>query len=275
MTNWLQTEKLIIQIWSCYYEWQNIALIIVALQSLILIIISFLGYSLLKQLKWPLCWLFDVIIGNYIDDANMYLILTSWYLTESRFEDWRSESSSFSIEHNDSSCDGLLNKRKVKSSASDISDGSVKKLASSCNVLDPQGPLLQKWNKIFVITCVTAISVDPLFFYIPVIDDKSKCLGLDRTLKITASVLRTFFDLFYILRIIFKFRTGFIAPSSRVFGRGELVDDRCAIVMRYLSSYFIIDILSIIPLPQVSSSSLLIPKSKLIVLFFFFFFIFI
>nr|KYP45196.1 putative cyclic nucleotide-gated ion channel 10 [Cajanus cajan] len=95
-----------------------------------------------------------------------------------------------------------------------------------------------------------AISVDPLFLYIPVIDVQKKCLDLDGALKITASVLRTFFDLFYILHIIFQFRTGFIAPSSRVFGRGELVNDPWAIVMRYLSSYFIIDILSIIPLPQ-------------------------
>ncbi|XP_020412593.1 cyclic nucleotide-gated ion channel 1 isoform X1 [Prunus persica] len=48
-----------------------------------------------------------------------------------------------------------------------------------------------------------------------------------------------------------KFRTGFIAPSSRVFGRGELIDDPVAIAKRYLSSYFIIDILAVFPLPQV------------------------
>ncbi|XP_058743880.1 cyclic nucleotide-gated ion channel 1-like [Vicia villosa] len=125
-----------------------------------------------------------------------------------------------------------------------------KKPASWWSVLDPQGPLLQKWNKIFVITCVMAVSMDPLFFYIPVIDDEKKCLGLNGTLKITASVLRTFFDLFYILRIVFQFRTGFIAPSSSAFGRGEHVVDPWAIAVRYLSSHFIIDILSILPLPQ-------------------------
>ncbi|KAK7389818.1 hypothetical protein VNO78_25112 [Psophocarpus tetragonolobus] len=165
-----------------------------------------------------------------------------------RFKDWKSLSSS-SIEHNDSSNDGFL-KRKFQSSVSSASDGSVTNLSCRSHVLDPQGPTLQKWNKIFVITSVMAISVDPLFFYIPVIDDKKQCLALNGTLKITASVLRTFFDLFYILHIIFQFRTGFIAPSSRVFGRGELVNDPWAIVTRYLSSYFIIDILSIIPLPQ-------------------------
>ncbi|KAK4403659.1 Cyclic nucleotide-gated ion channel 1 [Sesamum angolense] len=48
-----------------------------------------------------------------------------------------------------------------------------------------------------------------------------------------------------------KFRTGFIAPSSRVFGRGVLVEDSWEIAKRYLSSYFIIDILAVLPLPQV------------------------
>lgn len=127
---------------------------------------------------------------------------------------------------------------------------SEKKSASEKRILDPQGPFLQWWNKIFVLSCVIALSIDPLFFYMPVIDGKKKCLGLDKTLEITACVLRSFIDAFYILRIIFQFRTGFIAPSSRVFGRGELVDDPKAIAKRYLMSYFIVDILAILPLPQ-------------------------
>ncbi|KAI9073223.1 hypothetical protein K1719_044832 [Acacia pycnantha] len=131
-----------------------------------------------------------------------------------------------------------------------VSDATTKILASKMKILDPQGSFLQKWNKIFVIACVLAVSVDPLFFYIPIIDVSTKCLSLNKPLQIIASVLRTFFDLFYILHIAFKFRTGFIAPSSRVFGRGELIDDPKAIAKRYLSSYFIIDVLSIIPLPQ-------------------------
>lgn len=118
-------------------------------------------------------------------------------------------------------------------------------------ILDPQGPFLQKWNKIFVLSCIIAVSLDPLFFYIPVIDKLKKCLSLDEPLQITASVLRSFTDIFYLLHIIFQFRTGFIAPSSRVFGRGVLVEDSWAIARRYLSSYFLIDILAVLPLPQV------------------------
>ncbi|KAK3026457.1 hypothetical protein RJ639_041867, partial [Escallonia herrerae] len=125
-------------------------------------------------------------------------------------------------------------------------------LGSRRKILDPQGAFLQKWNKIFVLSCMIAISLDPLFFYIPVIDDDNKCLKLDSKLETTASVLRSFTDIFYVIHIIFQFRTGFIAPSSRVFGRGVLVEDAWAIARRYLSSYFIIDILAVLPLPQVA-----------------------
>lgn len=193
-----------------------------------------------------------------------------------RFKDWRSESS-FSVENTNSTDDGYPQRKirprvravfknirrrlqrrfeKIKTlrkpvNVHPVSDATPKKSASGRKILDPQGSFLQKWNKIFVIACVLAVSVDPLFFYIPVIDDEKKCLALNSNLEITASALRTFFDLFYILHIIFQFQTGFIAPSSRVFGRGELIDDPHAIAKRYLSSYFIIDILSIIPFPQV------------------------
>ncbi|KAK4268874.1 hypothetical protein QN277_022103 [Acacia crassicarpa] len=192
-----------------------------------------------------------------------------------RFKDWTTESS-FNAEKIISSDDGYP-QRKVRTRPRDVfnnirrgiqrrfekikdlrkpanvhpvSDATPKISASKTKILDPQGSFLQKWNKIFVIACVLAVSVDPLFFYIPVINGSKKCLCLDKRLQIIASVLRTFFDLFYILHMAFKFRTGFIAPSSRVFGRGERIDDPQAIAKRYLSSYFIIDILSIIPLPQ-------------------------
>ncbi|KAG8058620.1 hypothetical protein GUJ93_ZPchr0002g26071 [Zizania palustris] len=103
---------------------------------------------------------------------------------------------------------------------------SLNKLASEdkkpkMRILDPQEPFLQRWNKIFVISCLIAVSVDPLFFYIPVIDSDNTCL------------------------------TGFIAPSSRVFGRGVLVEDTFEIAKRYLSTYFLVDFLAVLPLPQV------------------------
>ncbi|WVY90127.1 hypothetical protein V8G54_035641, partial [Vigna mungo] len=143
--------------------------------------------------------------------------------------------------------------KRFRTSFKSFSFSSVLSRSSSSRkkILDPQGPFLQRWNKIFVLLCVIAVSLDPLFFYVPVIDDEKKCLSLDIKMEITATVLRSFSDAFYIVHMIFQFRTGFIAPSSRVFGRGVLVEDSWAIARRYLSSYFLVDILAVLPLPQV------------------------
>ena len=122
---------------------------------------------------------------------------------------------------------------------------------SEKKIFDPQDKFLLLWNKLFVISCIWAVSVDPLFFYLPVINDSINCLGIDRKLAIIVTTLRTVIDAFYLIHMALQFRTAYIAPSSRVFGRGELVIDPAQIAKRYLRRYFIIDFLSVLPLPQV------------------------
>ncbi|CAL9243332.1 unnamed protein product [Arabidopsis halleri] len=191
-----------------------------------------------------------------------------------RFQDWKSDKTSSDVEYSgrneiqtgifrrtissisdkfyrsfeSSSARIKVFKRSYKSYS--FKEAVSKGIGSTHKILDPQGPFLQRWNKIFVLACIIAVSLDPLFFYVPIIDDTKKCLGIDKKMEITASVLRSFTDVFYIIHIIFQFRTGFIAPSSRVFGRGVLVEDKREIAKRYLSSHFIIDILAVLPLPQ-------------------------
>ncbi|XP_027103587.1 cyclic nucleotide-gated ion channel 1 isoform X1 [Coffea arabica] len=167
----------------------------------------------------------------------------------------------------DKSCGGFESgSERIKSFKDSLRSCSLTSLVpkgfrSSNRTLDPQGLFLQKWNKIFVLSCVIAVSLDPLFFYIPVINGHKKCLSFDKKLEVTASVLRSFTDIFYLIHIIFQFRTGFIAPSSRVFGRGVLVEDSWAIAKRYLSSYFLIDILAVLPLPQ-AAMLIVIPRMR-------------
>lgn len=123
--------------------------------------------------------------------------------------------------------------------------------ASEKKIFDPQDPFLLKMNGLLVVSCILSVAVDALFFYLPVVDEESNCLGIDRELAATSTTLRTLIDVFYLVRIALQFRTSYIAPSSRVFGRGELVIDPAQIAMRYLTRYFIVDFVAVLPLPQV------------------------
>ncbi|KAG6403215.1 hypothetical protein SASPL_135432 [Salvia splendens] len=88
------------------------------------------------------------------------------------------------------------NKKRVRarfgSIKAGITRGFVQCLTSGKKrrILDPQGNFLQRWNKIFVLSCIIAVSLDPLFFYIPVIIRDQFCLSLDRKIEITACILR-------------------------------------------------------------------------------------
>lgn len=116
--------------------------------------------------------------------------------------------------------------------------------------LDPRGPILHRWNKIFLVACLVSLFVDPLFFYLPATREKM-CIDIDLPLEVALMVIRSITDVFYMIQIFIRFRTAFIAPSSRVFGRGELVIDPSKIASRYLSKSFWIDLIAALPLPQV------------------------
>ncbi|KAM0058647.1 putative Ion transport domain-containing protein [Helianthus debilis subsp. tardiflorus] len=126
---------------------------------------------------------------------------------------------------------------------------------SEKKILDPQNKFLLTWNRFFVLSCILAVSIDLLFFYLLVFDKTKTYLGIDRKVAIIATTLRTVVDAFYLFHMALEFRTTYIAPSSRVFGRSELVIDPGQIANRYLRWYFIIDFLSVLPLPQRSTGS--------------------
>ncbi|KAL6889016.1 hypothetical protein ACP4OV_010042 [Aristida adscensionis] len=181
-----------------------------------------------------------------------------------RFQDWRSEQSVVSDNTvSDGSRSGIFGSLREGTTAGAFSypagnslhsqtvdKWSSERVNSKSRALDPQGKFLQTWNKIFVMSCFVSVSVDSLFFYTPAVDGDNNCMYLDEKLEIIASILRSLMDIFYLLHIILQFRTGFLAPS-RGFGRGVLVENTFAIAKRYLSTYFLIDFLAVLPLPQV------------------------
>lgn len=125
-------------------------------------------------------------------------------------------------------------------------------------ILDPGSGLVLQWNRIFLFSCLVALFVDPLFFYLPSMavngsgaGSSPSCMTTDLNLGIVVTCFRTVADVFYLLQLVVKFRTAYVSPAFRAFGRGELVTDPKRIAMRYLRSGFFLDLLAALPLPQV------------------------
>ncbi|KAM5585031.1 cyclic nucleotide-gated ion channel 1 [Rosa sericea] len=136
-------------------------------------------------------------------------------------------------------------------------------------IVDPEGNFLPIWNKIFIITCVVAVSLDPLFFYIPIVNEDMKCLILDKNLKAIALASRSFTDRFYMMDILLNILAITMAksPSARSgdpsSGKKSTLERVLAIAnasmvvaKRIFRSHILVDILAVLPVPQVVIFSL-------------------
>ncbi|CAN1320470.1 Cyclic nucleotide-gated ion channel 18 [Linum perenne] len=123
-------------------------------------------------------------------------------------------------------------------------------------ILDPDSDIVTYWNHVFLLTSILALFIDPLYFFLPYVMAEKVCFSIDHHLAVVITYFRSLADLFFILHIFLKFRTAFVAPNTRVFGRGELVMDSKEIAHRYLRSDFVIDLAAALPLPQASTVSL-------------------
>ncbi|KAF5477145.1 hypothetical protein F2P56_003817 [Juglans regia] len=127
--------------------------------------------------------------------------------------------------------------------------------------------------------CVLSVTVDPLFFYVPVINEERKCVALDRRLYIRTTCLRTVLDSILLVDIILQclrhfakseqdFACGGILESCQnVSERAEMTGTEnppklltlllflCRLLFRYLKFRselwsLVIDVLAILPVPQ-------------------------
>jgi hypothetical protein len=117
----------------------------------------------------------------------------------------------------------------------------------------------KNWPAIFLLLRVMAVLfVDSLFLYFPVIGKNRTCLKFDIRLTVIALCLRTVFDMIYVGKIIL----GYIR-------RRHDREPRQKTTKMYLRLYFAaLDILALLPIPQVRETFLLL---NLFLLFFFFF----
>ncbi|KAH9770615.1 cyclic nucleotide-gated ion channel 1 [Citrus sinensis] len=98
-------------------------------------------------------------------------------------------------------------------------------------------------EKTFISLRMIAITLDPFFFYIPVLNNQNKCFQLDRNLGITATVLRSFIDLHKLPRIIHLIYVELCGNKEEV--------KKSAYATARLWIFFLIDILAVLPIPQV------------------------
>ncbi|PIA63941.1 hypothetical protein AQUCO_00201333v1 [Aquilegia coerulea] len=124
-------------------------------------------------------------------------------------------------------------------------------LGSYVPVMNPHNKVVQRWNKFFVISCLVAIFVDPLFFFLLSVEKENKCIVFDWVMATTIAVVRSITDFIYLLHMLLQFRLAYVAPESRVVGAGEWVDQPKKIAFNYLYGNFFIDVFVVLPLPQV------------------------
>ncbi|KAG0464589.1 hypothetical protein HPP92_018753 [Vanilla planifolia] len=106
-------------------------------------------------------------------------------------------------------------------------------------------------EQIFLISCLVAIFVDPLFFFLLSARKEQKCLVFNWSLATAIAVVRSATDFIYLLHMLLQFRLAYVAPESRVVGAGDLVDEPKKIAKHYLHGYFLLDMFVVLPLPQV------------------------
>ncbi|KAL8140608.1 hypothetical protein V2J09_006629 [Rumex salicifolius] len=117
-------------------------------------------------------------------------------------------------------------------------------------ILDPREPLIIQWNKLFLVACLVSLFIDPLFCYIPIAKD-GFCTEASSSLELSLTVIRSLVDTLYIVNMYVRFRTAYVAPSSCVFGKGQIIADPVKIAYMYLSNGFVFDLMASLPLPQV------------------------
>ncbi|XP_024973474.1 probable cyclic nucleotide-gated ion channel 20, chloroplastic isoform X1 [Cynara cardunculus var. scolymus] len=117
-------------------------------------------------------------------------------------------------------------------------------------VMNPHAKVVQQWNQFIVISCLLAIFIDPLFFYLLLTDKVHKCIVINWPMTQTIVVFRSMTDLIYLTHMLVQFRLAFISPESRVVGAGDLVDHPKEIALHYLSGFFFLDLFIVLPLPQ-------------------------
>ncbi|EOA40449.1 hypothetical protein CARUB_v10009174mg [Capsella rubella] len=120
-----------------------------------------------------------------------------------------------------------MNIQMTSSARSGTGNGAYEKIRTTEN-------WRKAWRKCLLAVCGFALAIDTLFLFIPEINYLQKCIGFNEKLRTTVCFFRIFIDLLYVGIIIF----------SKTPLRGKMSGTKRLI-------YFIVDIVSLLPIPVV------------------------
>ena len=120
-----------------------------------------------------------------------------------------------------------------------------RKLPNIEKILSPWASYSRSWSKIFLVSCVIGVLIDPFFLYIPIINEDKKCLAMDQKMKIIALILRTLTDFTHLLNFIFRLESAL--HMAKLLGS--------PIYIGFPWLYLLMDVLAILPIPQVRPCS--------------------
>ncbi|XP_004150313.1 cyclic nucleotide-gated ion channel 1 isoform X2 [Cucumis sativus] len=117
------------------------------------------------------------------------------------------------------------------------------------SLVDKNPVFLHLWNEILVMLCVIATSLDPLFCYTLLVDEGKGCVRFDDKMRKVVVILRSIIDFLYIILIVCHFHFGYSTFYNA--NPDEADDGVWTRAWRFFFSYFTVDVLSVLPLPQV------------------------
>ncbi|KAI3724167.1 hypothetical protein L2E82_35935 [Cichorium intybus] len=118
-------------------------------------------------------------------------------------------------------------------------------------VMNPHAKVVRRWNKLVITSCSFAIVIDPLFCYLLSVNKDLRCIGIDWRVTKPVVIFRSMLDLIFLIHMLVQFRLAFFSPKSRLKGAPELVDHPRKTAQHYLSGYFFLDLLIVLPVPRI------------------------
>ncbi|ESQ48153.1 hypothetical protein EUTSA_v10020123mg [Eutrema salsugineum] len=138
----------------------------------------------------------------------------------------------------------------------DDAKGWARRFATSVNrylpgIMNPHSKFVQTWTKFFALSCLLAIFIDPLFFFLILVNQNNKCIVIDWPMAKAFVAVRSVTDILFSVNIMLQFRLAYVAPESTVVGAGQLVDHPGKIARHYFRGKFLLDLFIVMPLPQI------------------------